>query len=111
MKKLKIAFILLVIILEVAGILAGLQSIVSRHEQVHQKIFEEFGVKSKIELGFLSGATEPLYDGYENPESLRVIRTLTSVNEIVTYQFYVFYLITAPMIAGISILILAMWLK
>jgi len=84
---------------------------VERHEQVHQKIFEEFGVKSKVEIGFLRGSTEPGFDGYETPESLRIIRSLTVMNELVTYQFYVFYLVVSPMIAGILIIVLILWAK
>jgi hypothetical protein len=109
--KYKALLFTVIAILLASSIYSGLQSMVERHEKVHQKIFEAFGVKSKIEIGFLEGTTEPKFDGYETPESLRIIRSLTVMNELVSYQFMTFYLLIAPMIAGIFIIMLILILK
>lgn len=63
--------------------------LVSWHEAAHQQVFAEFGVDSRVELGFFGGKTIPLS---KIPlDSHDTIYFLHGLNEVVGYTALAFF--------------------
>jgi len=109
--KYKALFVIFLAVLLALDIVFGLQSIVEKHETVHAKINDNFGIKSKITTDFLAGSTEYSFNENNTKEDIRIIKSLHSVNELVTYQFYTFYLQLSLQILLIVIMLFIFYMK
>lgn len=101
----KAVILLIMIILLVATGYIGIQCILGMHEQTHVKINDVFNIRSEVEIGLMDGSVAyiPVNLTKDEAKQLKVYHLL---NELVTYQFYNFYLILYPMFALIMFLMM-----
>jgi len=65
--------------------------IVVAHEETHKTINSYFGIDSDIEYGLFTGRTVSEVDSKR--EDINIIMSLHSMNELVTYQFSMMFVI------------------
>jgi len=109
--KYKILTFSFIVILLVLTIITGYQSIVEKHEITHAVINKNFGIRTEIKTDFFSGTATYTYPDNFPEEDRRIIKSLHSINELVTYQFLIFYLLLAPQISGILMILLVLVMR
>lgn len=103
----KISMIICLMILLVTTIYSGLQSIILKHEITYATINKNFGIETEeISVNFLKGNIRyEIPEGFKD-EDLKILKSLHSINELVTYQFVNFYLLLFFIISAILFLVI-----
>lgn len=88
-------------------VLFGFQWMTTAHEKTHQTFYEYYGLESEYEIkwfGLGGGSTRLKPNQYVNitEQDLRILKMFDAVNELVSYQFFVFYW----MVSGMFMLIM-----
>jgi len=109
--KYKVLSIGLIVFLLILSIFSGYQSIIERHEFTHEAINTQFGLESKTTVNLFSGSVDYTIPEDFNREDLKIVKSLHSMNELVTYQFSTFYLLISLMMMSILLILMVIVIK